>query len=306
MIYIVDGTGDFRDSDYSVAMAGSHCNMLYYMNKTSARYWRGPDLFDLVTRTSRIAIDVHGEVMRNEFPSALLALGARQSPKSPIILVGYSRGGAAVVRVARKLAEREIPVAAMFLFDAVDRTVSLDDVETVPGNVCKCYHAVRNEGAEIVMEAEVRQLWKKCEQAAGFNEAYAKFTRVGSGRFQDFLRVQSASLSPELNRAVTNWKKRDVTLQRLKVAMRNSFGMAAGTTGIELSIPFGNCARKYDPNCKDHKTEEFAGTHAALGGTPWTTLGDEIQSMDRDTSVRVWTWMSSKMRECGIRAFSNV
>ena len=61
------------------------------------------------------------------------------------------------------------------------------------------------------------------------------------------------------------WKKRDVTLQRLKVAMRNSFGMAATTTGIELSIPFGTCARKYDANFKDNKTEEFAGAHAALG-----------------------------------------
>jgi ADP-ribosylglycohydrolase len=72
----------------------------------------------------------------------------------------------------------------------------------------------------------------------------------------------------------TAWKERDVTLQRMKVAMHNSFGMAASTTGIELSIPFENCARKYDANCKENKTEEFAGAHAALGGTLWTTLGD--------------------------------
>lgn len=76
--------------------------------------------------------------------------------------------------------------------------------------------------------------------------------------------------------------------------------------GIELSIPFETCARKHDANCKDNKTEEIAGAHAALGGTPWMTLGVEIQTMDRATSVRACTWVSREMRECGLLACGNV
>ena len=207
MIYVVDGTGDLGDGDYAVAMAGSHCNMIYYMNKTNARYWRGPSMLDLVKRTSAIADNVHEEIMRNEFPSALLAPGQRQSPKTPIYLAGYSRGGAAVVMVAGMLARREIPVAAMFLFDAVDRrTTSGGDLAKIPGNVQKCFHAVRNEGAEVVMQSEADQLWKKCEQSPGFREIASEFARIGSGNFQKFLQIRSARV-PVLNQAVAAWSK---------------------------------------------------------------------------------------------------
>jgi len=299
MIYIVDGSGCFDDGDYAVSMAGSHCWTIYFLNKGNARYWRGPSTGDVLRRTSNIAAEVFQDIMSNEFPPALLAPGASQKPNTPIYLAGHSRGGAAVVMVAQMLEKQGIPVAAMFLFDAVDRTTNwLGDVETVPGNVETCCHAVRNEGAQVVMESEERKLWKKCEQAAGFKEIEKEFARVGSGLFEDFLRIR-ATRFPELNRLVVAWKSKSDTLNAFKVAMRNSYSLGASNAGP--SIPFGNCARKH-ANIKNWNLAEFAGSHGALGGTPWTTLGDEITAIDRDASVRVWTWMSSKMRECGIRA----
>jgi hypothetical protein len=299
MIYIVDGTGEFADSDYQVAMAGSHCNMIYYLNRSSATYWRGPDMLDLVKRTSGIAANVYQELMRNEFPPALLAPGMRQSPKTPIVLVGYSRGAAAVVMVAKMLEEQDIPVAAMFLFDAVDRTISLSHVDKVPGNVQQCYHAVRNEGAEVVMEHEERQLWTRCEQAPGYKEIATEFGRVGSGSFTDFLTMRAPLLAarfPLLSSAVKAWSAKSAALKGMRVAMRNSFSVGSG----ELSVPFGNCARSFDPKCR-YEEQPFAGTHAALGGLFWTTFGAEVEKLDREAGRRVWTWMSSRMHQCGVR-----
>lgn len=253
MIYIVDGTGDFFDSHYAGSMAVSHCSVTYHLNKSRARYWRGPDTLDVIKSTSGIAWKVLGELLQNEFPAAFLGPGQRQAPRSPIILVGYSRGGAAVVMVAKMLAERSIPVSAMFLFDAVSKRSrdSSIDVDKVPGNVRVCRHAVRNEGAQIVLQAEERALW--------------------------------------------NPKSR--TLKAMRVAMRNSYEL--GRDGA--SVPFGNCAREFDPAC-DYEEKSFAGTHAALGGVPWTTLGKEIEELDRAIERDVWTWMSGHMLRNGVRA----
>lgn len=309
MLYIVDGTGPFLNDSYVAAMAGSHCTVLYQMNKRSAHYWRGPDTFSVWDNVTDTAEKVLKQITASEFGQPrLVAPGDRAStrvPATPVYLVGYSRGGATVIKVAKALAQRDVEVAGMFLFDAVDRTVFAGNAETVPGNVRKCYHAIRNDGAAIVMEHEVRQLWRKCEQTPGFDEAYAKFTRTGSGRFPDFLSVHASSLSKrDLSQAVAAWKPREETLQRLRMAMRNSFGVSSSTAGPELSIPFGNCGRKHADAAR-YIEQEFAGTHAALGGVPWTTLGEEIATMDRAVSRRVWSWMSGKMRECGLRAFDN-
>lgn len=298
MIYIVDGTGCFDNGDYAVSMAGSNCMMIYYLNKGTARYWRGPSDLDIFRRTSGIANAVLQDIMSNEFPPALLAPGERQAPRTPIYLVGYSRGGAAMIMVAKMLAERNIPVAAMFLFDAVDWTTTWNKLETVPGNVEKCYHAVRNEGAEVVMEYEERQLWKKCQQAVGFKEIENEFARVGSGAFENFLLFRSARF-PELNRLLATWKVKSESLKNFKVAMRNSYRLGTGDAGP--SIPFGNCATKH-ANIKSWELKQFAGSHGALGGVPWVVLGSEIETLDREASVRVWTWMSGNMRQCGISA----
>lgn len=305
MLYIVDGTGDFSDTDYAVSMAGSHCAVLHHLNKPNAFYFRGPDLLSAIKSTGGTAEKVFRKVMQEEFPPAFLAPGQPQKPRSPIFLAGHSRGGAAVVRVAQMLAERKVFVHGMFLFDAVDRTIFLDSVQTVPWNVLQCYHAVRNEGAEVVMSHEARTLWKKCEQAPGFEQLRAEFRRAGSGTFEAFLVQRSKRLRdrwPELAAAVQAWSEKIGSLGRLRVAMRNSFGIAATADGkLEASIPFGNCARKFDASVK-HEVAEFACSHGAIGGTPWSNLGEEVAKLDRDGAARVWTWMASRINQCGLRA----
>lgn len=301
MIYIVNGTGPVKDVDYAVEMAGSNCWMLYFMNKGNARYWRGPNIADVWQRTASIAEEVYQEIMKNEFPPAFVAPGKSPPPKSDIYLVGYSRGGAAVVLVAKMLAERAIPVAGMFLFDAVRRATTFADLETVPKNVAKCYHAIRNEGVQVVMEVEERDLWKKCQQAAGFKEIEKDFLRMPAGSFEDYLRLRSSRF-PQLNSLVQAWFSKSTALKNLKSAMRNSFSLGGDSSG--LSVPFSNCALEHTSGTEWH-LQAFAGSHGALGGVPAKSKGDredELDIMEREASRRVWTWMSKNMLACNLRA----
>lgn len=307
MLYIVDGTGPLSNDDYAVSMAGSHCSVIHKLNRSNAFYFRGPSMLSAVKSTGGIADQVLRKVMEMEFPPAFLAPGQRQGPRTPIYLVGHSRGGAAVVRVAQMLGEERVAVNGMFLFDAVDRTLFLDNVQTVPSNVRQCFHAVRNEGAEVVMASETEALWQQCRQARGFAELQAQYRRVGSGTFEQFLLFRAttgAARWPELASAVRAWKEKSTSLSRLKVAMRNRFGVALAADGsLEPSVPFGNCARSFDPLCKA-EVAEFACSHGAIGGTPWTNLGKEIEAIDSAGAKQAWTWMASRMIRCDIRAGS--
>lgn len=69
--------------------------------------------------------------------------GGEDDPRTKIYLVGHSRGGAILIDVANMLNRRHIPVEAMFLFDAVDRSSELTGGE-IPSNVGFCYHAMRD------------------------------------------------------------------------------------------------------------------------------------------------------------------
>ncbi|HOB92466.1 MAG TPA: hypothetical protein PK306_12715 [Aquabacterium sp.] len=307
MLYIVDGTGPLFDADYAVEMAGSHCNVLHHLNRPDAFYFRGPSLLSALKNTGGIADKVMLKLLEVEFPAALLAPGQRQPPRSPIFLAGHSRGGAAVVLVAQMLDRIGVPVEAMFLFDAVDRTMSLASVETVPKNVRRCFHALRNEGAEVVMAHETTRLWKAVEAAPGYAALRALHKSSGSGPWEQFLVFRAgtdAARWPQLAAAVRAWKAKDTVLASFQVAMRNSFKLTVSAEGgLQPSIPFGNCARKASPSCHYEK-EEFACSHGAVGGTPWTTLGDEVAAIDADGARRVWTWMSARMQQHGLKAGS--
>jgi hypothetical protein len=293
MLYIVDGSGPLFETEYAVQMAGSHCAVLHHLNKPNAHYFRGPSTLSALKTTSGAADAVLQTLMAHEFPPTIEAPGQRLAPRSKIFLAGHSRGGAAVVRVAQILAAQDIEVEAMFLFDAVDRTVFLPDVQTVPGNVRNCFHALRNEGAEVVLAHETAALWTKLQQSPGFNELRDEYRRSGSGPFETFLARRSASMSsryPALNMAVRAWSAKQQTYAGMKAAMRNSFTVEGAP-----SIPFGNCAVAADPKCR-YIAQSFACSHGAVGGVPWTELGPEVAAIDRDGARRVMAWMASNVQ----------
>jgi hypothetical protein len=74
------------------------------------------------------------------------AYGSTVQEDKQLYLGGFSRGGAAIVVIAHLLAEKNIPIQEMYIFDAVDRSFSMNNSKTgrIPGNVSKAYHAMRH------------------------------------------------------------------------------------------------------------------------------------------------------------------
>jgi pimeloyl-ACP methyl ester carboxylesterase len=62
----------------------------------------------------------------------------------PIILVGYSRGAAYCMEIARRFKN---PIDVLVMFDAVARQSDVDLPEKVPANVKRCFHAIRDPRA---------------------------------------------------------------------------------------------------------------------------------------------------------------
>lgn len=147
MLICVDGKGGywglslpkFREADYAQKMAGSFVGMTYYGALALQRnriYRQGPDILALLYLTS-------GASLVQQI-AQFWSSGDRQ-----IFLVGYSREGAIVIRVADMLTYAmskgvKPKVDAMFLFDAVDRTIQLPWNEPIPPNVKVCYRAMRD------------------------------------------------------------------------------------------------------------------------------------------------------------------
>jgi len=125
MIFIVDGTGESDDKAYAREMAGGFCKQLETKLKNRSWYRRGPTFWG--TETTGIANEVVKAVM--DLQCSVSGVGEK------VFLGGHSRGGAAVIFAAHVLKEKGIPIEAMFLFDAVDRTVNFKSASRIPANV---------------------------------------------------------------------------------------------------------------------------------------------------------------------------
>lgn len=272
MLYIVDGTGSdltplFRDhSKYDMQMQGGMCDRL--RTKFNGIYYRGPS--GAGYETYRTADTVYGEI--------------KQDPgfnKQPLFLAGHSRGGAAVIRVAQLLKKDGRKVDGMFLFDAVDRTASKNEVQQIPRNVKFVAHALRNRSLATIFGNAAffaREKYFKCRDA----------TR-GHGCEQE-------------RRVAENYTKLD---DAMKTRSRAGYDLAA------VTINFGNCGLEFEPACSaeeancEFKREVFFGSHGAIGGRAigvddresWISAEDQhlyrnIIVNDRMAISLVWNWMS--------------
>src|SRR5262249_6232941 len=121
----VDGTGEHSDSrydapsdeKYDAAMKDSFVSQICRdAQMVRKKYYRGPDWKGFGGNLVRPAT-VSEEVQR---------LLEHAGPEAPVFLTGYSRGGAIVIHAARLLHAKGVEVEAMFLFDAVERSVMLE------------------------------------------------------------------------------------------------------------------------------------------------------------------------------------
>ena len=165
IFYGIDGTGADNNDQYAKDFENSHVRKMWKKWHTPiAGYIRGPSLAGTAT-ADRMWEGLSWIKAKWEVQSKL----ATPAKPTRVFLAGYSRGGAASVALAYHLEKADIPVHAMFLFDAVDRSPLLF-TDTIPGNVSACYHALRDP------RAGSRESFGNCGRSAKASVAYTEKT----------------------------------------------------------------------------------------------------------------------------------
>lgn len=111
----IDGTGDFWNRPYEKVFKNSHVHTLHKeWTHGPSHYRRGPWWEGSWTIVE--AYRIFRKVRQDWREGA-----------DAIFLAGYSRGGAAVIEIAKWLKEENIPVECLILFDPVDRSRTIGD-----------------------------------------------------------------------------------------------------------------------------------------------------------------------------------
>lgn len=142
MLICVDGTGEVSHTSYALGIMGSFVGMIYYgSHLPNRKYYRGPDFSGMGPNMTQ-PMDLVRQIQ--EF--------WRQGDHL-IFMTGYSRGAAIAINTAALLAAFPMPdgklarIEALFLFDAVARSVDLTMTTSIPSTVHYCYHAMRDDRA---------------------------------------------------------------------------------------------------------------------------------------------------------------
>jgi hypothetical protein len=212
MIVCVDGTGPSDDAQYRREFRHSFVNRIYNRTTQTHRYYyRGPgdDYLDggigtfggphhvapqvLFQRILTAFHQLNAELDTVEYPfgrSTRYDMSADEQARvdalrdqRKIFLTGYSRGGAIVIAAARLLQVQGLSVEAMFLFDAVNRSVGegMVDTEVIPSNVRNCYHALRHIQRSGSRESFSHTGFRRAAGVAGPPNAYFFTTHGGLG-----------------------------------------------------------------------------------------------------------------------------
>ncbi len=158
-----------RRASYDTAFVNSFVRLITRHGGPRAYYERGP---------STLGIGLVASVERATLHSLAQH---RAAPQEPIVLTGYSRGGAGAIVVARNLWRFDIRVEAVMLFDAVDRHALFDAYE-VPPNVDHVLHVMRSAAGktrESFSNAGTRQHWRGT--GSDYDEAFYRCTHGGMG-----------------------------------------------------------------------------------------------------------------------------
>lgn len=291
MIYIVDGTGEWNDDAYEHSMAGGFCRGL--QKKTGGHYYRGPTLTGIETPAlaAKVALNI-GKYLAGH-------------PKEPIFLAGHSRGGAAVIWAASLLSNVHIFVDAMFLFDAVDRTLYNVNLTSVTKNVKRCYHAMRDSSISSYYSDSARLANSKATEAEFKYNKNALISKVVDVVPNSILKHQNINqqLVHEKNNAISLRSKADYLSDqdsKMKTIMRSDLLIQEG------SIDFGNCGINGEPGCK-FLCKKFFGSHGAIGGAPVIHGAPDLMiDADRAAMACVDSWMSGHLCREGVLGRSGI
>lgn len=282
MLYVIDGTGGLPQpyapgqwiKDYDTVMKSGHCRRMATMFR--GEYFRGPSLDGV--ETFFIAEKVYRLIRRS-----------RLTGRYPLFLAGHSRGGAATIRVAQLLKKDSISVDALFLFDAVDKTLSSVNVRLIPRNVKVVYHARRERSLATYYSDGIHWSTKEVHQTE---------KQFGKNSEQCLAALEKLKMYIEIDSA-------------MKLRMRTgNYGGA--------SIDFENCGVGHESACNIGEASSvyieryFLGSHGAIGGSfiggadgkwhdkanprLWASERDmnyfeRLINNDRAAALSVWRWM---------------
>lgn len=181
-IYIgIDGTGPYSSEAYMTQFENSFVKTLVTKTALSIPnnaagkqfYIPGPKNDGLITgmlaRLASVAAELHFNT-------------TEKSPLKPmprrIFMTGYSRGGAAAIEACHALKAKGIAVHGLLLFDAVDRTNTIENTK-IPSNVAYCAHAIRSP------QTRSRDLFGNCgtkyDSSVQYHQNYFYTTHGGMG-----------------------------------------------------------------------------------------------------------------------------
>lgn len=156
-LIVVDGTGVYNGVQYAHLFRGSFCKQVHQKGKDAhvkVSYFQGPGAAGISTGTT-----IGGDAWQQ------LEKAHRLNRSEKIYLMGYSRGGACAIQLAKWANDRRdhsggevrggewrdlpgvrapIEIEAMFLLDPVDRDLSLTG-DGIPSNVKRCYVLTRDK-----------------------------------------------------------------------------------------------------------------------------------------------------------------
>ncbi len=284
-LYIIDGTGPADDTEYKLDMNRGFCYKLYQQISES-HYSRGP------TNSGFTTFDIADVVLKNIYRKL------KDTPKLRLYLAGHSRGGAAVIYIAKELQKAKISVNAMFLFDAVDRAVQGPDLQTIPRNVKNCYHAMRDKTIQSYYDGGVQKYRQNC--TALQSQTSTAFT--GTGNVIGGTGVDFSTYSKKAGDDCDKMLDYITQSKLMHTNMRNT------TILSRLDLDFGNCGTEYEAGC-NFESKTFLGSHGALGGAPMAThplkdIRDSaprlMANSDMAAMASVDAWMSKWLIEEGI------
>jgi pimeloyl-ACP methyl ester carboxylesterase len=300
-LYLIDGTGPENWNEYVRDMSRGFCLTLKNQNKELVEYLRGPT-------TSGLTTWMIGDAML-----AFIRADRAKHPNMRILLGGHSRGGAAVIHVARKLKEEKITVHGLVLFDAVRRAiqkspaeyanqivtrshgvpgllavhmasavleVGLDafganPIDKIPSNVERALHLVRDEKFSnfFLYTPEWKKLYEKGPQSPN--------DLVYNARIADFVRMHNQ--------------------------MRNACRFNCMEMGVPTGFSFGNTGLLAEPGCHFMTPEKYQATHGAMGGAPLDPhdyiktdpYASQIEAQEIKSMLAVQTRVNSFLKELG-------
>ncbi len=171
--YGIDGTGPGNECKYQQMFANSFVRQTYEQFGRNSYYTRGPEAEGFQTK-KRGAV-AYEEAMRHvSKANHTNKVVGTEWDRPRIFLGGFSRGGAAVIHTCNLLEKEGVEVSGLFLFDAVDRTLFLHNVQTIPANVSHAWHALRSSKANSRPEFGNCGLKKAERQGGGAAPLYTK------------------------------------------------------------------------------------------------------------------------------------